>query len=496
MVSRASGLQRAGGILLHPTSLPGSPWIGDLGDAAMHWIEWMETTGCSLWQILPLVPTGFANSPYDGLSAFAGNPMLISLERIADPGIEISTPSAPQRAEKVDFNQVERVKLQSIKRAAEALLTSIDADFKRDYAQFCEQNRSWLDDFALFMVIRNGRQGAAWTTWEKPLKRRDPDALRTFGTQNSRPIEREKVMQFLFFRQWQAVRSTANARGITIIGDLPIFVSHDSADVWAHPELFKLDHDGSPIVVAGVPPDYFSPTGQRWGNPQYRWSIMRERGFEWWVERVRSTLSLVDYIRLDHFRGFVQSWEIPGKAETAERGEWVTVPGKELFQTLKEELGELPFIAEDLGMITPDVHQLRDELGLPGMKVLQFGLEGGEGHEFLPDKYKVHCVAYTGTHDNDTAKNWYLTSSTETKVFTQQTLPGAGPIAWRMIEAIWASKAAWVIAPLQDFLDLGSEGRMNLPGTLADNWTWRAPADSLTTELSKRIKTLNERYNR
>lgn len=496
MVKHRSGLLRAGGILLHPTSLPGSPWIGDLGQAAHRWIEWLASTGCHLWQILPLVPTGFANSPYDGLSAFAGNPMLISVEKLADLGIEIQSTPAPHQTGNVDFNRVQHEKFKKLEHAAQAFLQAPESDFKRDYAQFCMEKRSWLDDFALFMVLRRQRQGAAWTTWEPALKHRDPEALAAFTARNANLIELQKVRQFFFFRQWREVRGAANKRGITIIGDLPIFVSYDSADVWAHPELFKLHRDGSPIVVAGVPPDYFSPTGQRWGNPQYRWSRMQERGFGWWVERVRSTLSLVDYLRLDHFRGFVQSWEIPAEDQTAERGEWVPVPGKELFETLNQELGELPFIAEDLGMITPDVYALRDGLGLPGMKVLQFGLEGGEGHTFLPENYEQHCVAYTGTHDNDTAQSWYRNSSSKTKVFADHRLPGSGSIAWRMLEAIWASEAAWVIAPFQDFLELGGEARMNLPGTLANNWVWRAPPDSLTDELATRIKTLNERHNR
>ncbi|MFP3852840.1 MAG: 4-alpha-glucanotransferase [Anaerolineales bacterium] len=490
-------MTRAGGILLHPTSLPGTPLIGTLGPPARRWLEWLDASGCRLWQILPLVPVGSGNSPYDGFSAFAGNTLLISLELLVAQGLlkETDLPASDPTA--ADYELASTAKAPLLTRAAGNFLARGDQEQRRAYENFCRRAQFWLDDFALYMTLHRIYKGASWTQWPEPLKWRDAETLKDFRQTHHREIEIEKVLQFFFFDQWREIKMHAAERGIGIIGDMPIFVSHSSADVWAWPQGYKLRADGEPKVVAGVPPDYFSATGQRWGNPVYHWLTHADNWFEWWVERVRWSLQLVDYLRLDHFRGFVQAWEIPAEAATAQGGRWVTGPGFEIFQALEDSLGELPLIAEDLGVITEDVIELREELRLPGMKVLQFGLESGPDHEFLPHKYPKDCVAYTGTHDNNTSRGWYESQPSSVKRFVKDYLPSNGPIAWRMIEAIWASEAKWAIAPLQDFLDLGTKARMNIPGTSQGNWQWRASERHLNDELALKVSsTLNRPHHR
>jgi 4-alpha-glucanotransferase len=492
--------RRAGGILLHPTSLPGPYGIGDLGPSAHAWVDWLSRAGCSLWQILPLGPTGYADSPYQSFGAFAGNHLLISPQVLLEQGLLSAqiledAPSFPN--DRVDFGAVISWK--------EKLLEQVSATFEHrakpelldEYQTYCEDQKAWLDDYAIFMALKHEHGGRSWTDWPVALRDREAGALKGAHTTQAQRIHDQKVRQFLFAAQWSNLREAANKRSITIIGDIPIFLAHDSADVWAHPDYFFLNEKGQPEVVAGVPPDYFSNTGQRWGNPLYNWARIAQDGFTWWIRRFEQILNHVDVVRLDHFRGFEAYWEIPGTEETAVNGRWVPGPRHALLDRLKEALGELPIIAEDLGVITEEVVALRLDYGLPGMKVMQFGFEGGPDDDFLPHRYEEGCVAYSGTHDNDTIMGWYQAASAEVQDFCRRYLSSNGEhIAWDMIEALWASVAAWTIVPLQDPLELGSEARMNFPSRTHGNWNWRVIQNQLTRELSEWLLSLNQRYGR
>ncbi len=493
--------ERASGILLHPTSLPGRYGIGDIGPEAMRWVDFLAEAGCKIWQILPLGPTGYGDSPYQCFSAFAGNPYLISPDQLLEEGLlsPADLGELPQfPADRVDFGAVIPWKLRLLDRAYSRFI-ELDqtSEMRRDYAQFRAEQASWLDDFAHFMALKEYYGGRPWSQWEPELRDRQPQAMQRSRQELSEGISRQAFRQFLFFRQWDRLRRHAREKGVLIIGDIPIFVAHDSADVWAHPELFYLDEKGQPKFVAGVPPDYFSPTGQLWGNPLYRWKAHKEQGYRWWLERFRAVLSTVDIVRLDHFRGFAGYWKVPGKAKTAEKGRWVPGPGKHFLKALQQELGELPIIAEDLGVITPDVVELRDSFNLPGMKILQFAFAGGPSDPFLPHNYPRHCVVYTGTHDNDTVRGWYERVPEEEKSFYRRYLSRDGSdVSWDLIRAVWASVAVYAIAPLQDFLSLGNEARMNYPGRPSGNWSWRMPAGCLTPELQGRIHEINYLYSR
>jgi 4-alpha-glucanotransferase len=487
--------RRASGILLHPTSLPG-PGIGDLGAAAHAWVDWLADAGQTFWQVLPLVPVGEGGSPYDGLSAMAGSPLLVSPERLVKDGLlgRADLEQDDEAAEdRVDFPSVMRWKDRLLRRAYGAFRAGWGAeDARTRLAEFREREAGWLPDFALWMAIRESEGGDGWTEWPQGLRDRDPDALARARGELRDEVERHEFVQWLFERQWRAVRAHAASRGVRVIGDVPIFVSHDSADVWAHRGLFELDGEGCPTVVSGVPPDYFSRTGQRWGNPLYRWGQMEREGYRWWVERFRRTLSLVDVARIDHFRGFESYWEIPAGEETAMNGEWRPGPGKRLFRVLERELGPIPAIAEDLGLITPQVEQLRDELGLPGMRVLQFAF-GGEEEESPhdPANHPENSVAYTGTHDNDTAAGWAASAGERERAGLERALGrGEGGVHWRMIEATFRSRAAVAIVPFQDVLGLGSDARMNTPGSARGNWAWRAAPGAATPELAARLLAL------
>jgi 4-alpha-glucanotransferase len=491
---------RFGGLLLHPTSLPGEDGIGDLGPAARRWIEWLAGAGCTLWQILPLGPTGFGDSPYQSFSAFAGNPLLISLPALADQGLltpeeVLARPSfSPER---VAFGQVFAHKERLLSLAAERFAAGEPRDWRPAYDAFCQENAYWLDDFALFMALKRQHRGAPWTEWPEPLAAREPRALTAAAADLAPEVDAQRFCQFVFFRQWTAVREAARAAGVTIIGDMPIYVAHDSADVWARHELFDLEPDGRPRVVAGVPPDFFSATGQLWGNPLYRWDGLRESGYAWWVERFRQALEMVDLVRLDHFRGFEAYWEVPAEAPTAEPGRWVPGPGADFLRSLRTALGRLPIIAEDLGVITPEVVALRDDFELPGMKVLQFAFSGDPLDEYLPHNFPARCVVYTGTHDNDTSRGWYEQAPEAERGFVRRYLASdGGDIAWDLIRAAWSSVAERAIAPLQDALGLGSEARMNTPGRPEGNWTWRVREAQLTPELAERLAELNFLYGR
>ncbi len=503
---------RASGILLHPTSLPGRFGIGDLGRGAYDFVEFLAATGQHLWQLLPLGPTGYGDSPYQGLSAFAGNRLLISLEQLVDDGYltVADLEDAPQfPADRVDYSGVIAYKNHSLRLAFRRFQSDASQAVRQEYQRFCSEQRHWLDDYALFKSLKDLHGGKAWTDWEPDLVARRPEALEHWRLKLAKEIEAHKFFQFLFFRQWNALRLHCRDLGIRIIGDVPIFVAHDSADVWSHPELFHLDERGYPTRVAGVPPDYFSATGQLWGNPLYRWEVLADSGYAWWIERLRAALRFVDIIRLDHFRGFEAYWEVPAGESTAIHGRWVKGPGAHFFEVVQRELGPLPIIAEDLGVITPGVLQLRDRFGFPGMKVLQFAFaDDPSARAFRPHNYPRNCVVYTGTHDNDTTVGWFrridgsdtTQSPEEARRERQVALKYLGTdgseIHWDFIRLAFSSVANTAIVPLQDVLGLGSEARMNLPGRPEGNWQWRFTSEMLTPAVRQRLAEMAEVYER
>jgi len=503
-------LSRSSGILLHPTSLPGRFGIGDLGDSAYRFIDFLAASGQTLWQILPLGPTGYGDSPYQCFSAFAGNPLLISPQRLVDEGFLSKgdmkrVPRFP--AERVDYGRVMEFKYSLLEKAFRNFNQTTDTGLRADFLAFEQGAGEWLDSYALFRALKDEHEGRAWNTWGSELVRREPHALASARERLREKVEAQKFHQYLFFKQWQALKRYCTERRVKIIGDIPIFVAYDSADVWTHPELFKLDDEGNPLVVAGVPPDYFSATGQLWGNPIYDWERMGATGYRWWIDRLRSTLEQVDMVRVDHFRGFAAAWEVPSGDRTAERGRWVEVPGRELFTTLKSELGELPIIAEDLGVITPDVEALRDDFGFPGMRILQFAFRSDSNSD-LPHNYISNTVVYTGTHDNDTSVGWFNSQAgsgstrdaaqiERERSYCLEYLNSDGKeIQWDFIRAAFASVADIAMVPLQDVLGLDSSARMNLPASTEGNWTWRYKADAITSEMSNRLKKLIRLYVR
>jgi len=488
--------ERASGVLLHLTSLPGRYGIGDLGPSAHHFIDWLADSGCKLWQVLPLGPTGYGNSPYQNFSAFAGNPYLISPDFLLDEDLLLpddleNLPNFP--TEKVDFSRVIPWKLNLLERAF-LRFQSAPKPALREYNRFCAANASWLSDYALYMALKEAYGGGSWASWPDPLRRRDKTALMETNDRHIEAVERFSFYQFIFFRQLAALREHAHQRGIKIVGDLPIFVAYDSADVWTRPEMFKLDKNDKPLAVAGVPPDYYSPTGQLWGNPLYRWDTIKEAGYDWWIARIRALLAMVDIVRLDHFRGFAGYWEIPANSSTAEHGSWQPGPGDDFFKVVESTLGALPSFAEDLGEITPDVVALRDQFDFPGIKVLQFAFSGPD-NAYLPHNFPSNCVVYTGTHDNDTALGWYKAAPKQMRDFALRYLSTNGKaFHWDLVHAAWSSSANTAIAPMQDLLGLGTEARMNYPGTLGGNWIWRMEKKALTDELGDKLVEMNYLY--
>ncbi|MBV9959524.1 MAG: 4-alpha-glucanotransferase [Acidobacteria bacterium] len=500
-------LPRASGVLLHPVSLPGEFGIGELGDEATEFIEFLAASGQHLWQVLPLGPTGYGESPYQGLSSFAGNTLLISPRRLVSMGLLSDADLAAHEtfpAERVAYESVKKFKATLLHKAYENFARTGDAQLLMSFQEFCGRAALWLEDYALYRALKNAHGEQSWYDWEPELALREPQALERARAELREEINAQKFYQYLFFRQWHAVRALCRERGIKIIGDLPIFVAHDSADVWANPQLFKLDEARRPVVVAGVPPDYFSRTGQLWGNPIYDWERLRAEGFRWWIERIRAMFELYDIVRLDHFRGFAAAWEVPSGAPTAEHGQWVHAPGRELFNALRQALGELPLIAEDLGVITPDVEALRDDFGFQGMRILQFAFGSDTQNPHLPHRYVNNAVVYTGTHDNDTTRAWFKELTKNKEDYAQRTrdyclryLGTKGrEIHWDMIRAALSSVADTAITPLQDILGLGAEARMNLPSTKGDNWNWRFREGLLTAQLSERLRELTETYGR
>lgn len=501
--------RRSGGILLHPTSLPGPYGIGDLGPQAYRFIDWLADAGCRLWQVLPLGPTGYGDSPYQCFSAFAGNPYLISPDVLLQDGLLNEADLTEARAAfstnpdtDVDYSLVIPHKLSLLGRAFRTYQDSDPIGLREEFEEFRNRNAAWLNDYAFFMALKEENGGGSWINWPEPLRKRDEAALAAARLTLAPSILRFAFYQFLFFRQWRGLQAYAHHKDLTIIGDIPIFVAEDSSDVWAHPELFHLDEERRSTVVAGVPPDYFSPTGQLWGNPLYKWVEHKQTQYDWWLKRFQAILKTVDIVRLDHFRGFAGYWEIPAGNPTAEFGRWVQGPGADLFEVIRQSLNgssesaDLPIIAEDLGFITEDVIQLREQFHLPGMRILQFGFSGPD-NPFLPHMYVNECVAYTGTHDNDTARGWFVSAPKAESRFALRYLhTTTRTFTWDMLRAIWSSVAVFAIAPLQDLLDLGTDARMNYPSRLGGNWKWRVKESDMNVSLAKKLRELNDLYLR
>ncbi|HMN77465.1 MAG TPA: 4-alpha-glucanotransferase [Burkholderiaceae bacterium] len=491
---------RAAGILLHPTCLPGARGAGDFGAAAYRFVDWLASAGQSRWQVLPLGPTGLGNSPYMSPSAFAGNLLLIDLEELAQRGWLDAGELQPDPAfdaQRVDFERVIPWRTSRLVRAARRFAADAKGADRDTFDAFCRRHAAWLDDYALFMAIADSRPGCSWCDWSADLARRDAAALREARAELAGRIAFHAFCQWRFFEQWQRLKAYANDRGIRIVGDLPIFVAHQSAEVWARPDLFEVDERGEPSVVAGVPPDYFSATGQRWGNPLYRWAAHAAEGYAWWIARIRHAFELADIVRIDHFRGFAQYWEIAATEPTAVNGRWRPGPGAALFDAIAQALGPLPIIAEDLGLITPDVVALRKRFGLPGMLVLQFAFDGTSDNPYLPHNHRADAVVYTGTHDNDTTAGWWQQAAAGSRAQACAYLDTDGAqMPWTLIRAALASVAATAIVPLQDVLGLGAEARMNLPGQPDGNWTWRCEEAQLKAGQAKQLAELVRLYGR
>jgi len=498
-LNRKVAFSRASGVLLHPTSLPGRHGIGDFGPSAFRFVDWLLESGQSLWQVCPLGPTGYGDSPYQCLSAFAGNPLMISLDQLVADGLLLSGELAPaeQTDGPVDYGAVIAHHTPLLERAWQRLLGLTDVRATR-FARFVRNAAGWLEDYALFAALKEEAGGAPWYEWESDLRGRDPGTLARARTRLADRMQFHRFVQFTFFDQWAGLRAYARRNGVSIIGDMPIFVAHDSAECWARPELFQFDDDLWPTAVAGVPPDYFSDTGQLWGNPLYRWESHRTEGFRWWIELFRTRFTLFDALRVDHFRGFEAYWRVPWGSRTAENGEWVPAPGKELFDRVFEELGPVPIIAEDLGVITPAVVELMDHCGFPGMKILQFAFDSGDTNEYLPHTFDSHSVVYTGTHDNDTVHGWYAGASPGDREHARAYLNSSGEeIHWDFIRTALASVSRLAVVPMQDVLGLGTDARMNVPGTTGGNWRWRITGDQLAdTATVRRLRSLTELYGR
>jgi 4-alpha-glucanotransferase len=505
---------RSSGILLHPTSLPGPYGIGDLGGEAYRFADFLQAAGMKIWQVLPLNPTGYGDSPYQSFSAFAGNPLLLSLDELAKQGLlgeEDLQRASSNEVGDIDFGAVIPRKFCALRKAAASFYESSGSS-NLQFQEFENTNSTWLDDYALFMAAKDAHDLIIWTKWDADLAARKPEALNQWRKRLASEIAAYKFWQFEFFRQWHSLKSYCNQRGIRIMGDIPIYVAHDSADVWARPDLFWLDDRGHPLKVAGVPPDYFTATGQLWGNPIYRWDLMQQNEFRWWIERFRAALTMFDLVRVDHFRGFEAYWEIPGGEITAIRGKWVKGPGAALFESVSKALGELPIVAENLGVITPAVEAIRHQFGFPGMAIMQFAFSiDPMAPTFRPHNYERQLVAYTGGHDNDTMFGWWrsgVADSTRTQEEVEREHNDAATyfgvsideldrnVNWIYIRAVMMSVADTVLFPMQDVVGAGGEARMNLPGSLGRNWKWRMAADALRPQYSDRLAQFAKLYDR
>lgn len=497
--------ERESGILMHPTSLPSKYGIGELGSETYSFIDFLVRSKQKLWQILPLGPVGYGESPYQCFSAFAGNTILISIEKLIEQKLLFPEDIAALVSfdtRLIEFGRVKAFKFDLYRKAFERFKAVGD---KAGFDRFLKQNNFWLEEFSFFMALKDHFGGIAWNLWEKEIAFREPKAMEYYRNKLAREIEYQRFLQYIFFSQWLEIKAYANKNGVKIIGDLPLFISYDSSDAWSQRSIFELDAEGNPAKVAGVPPDYFSETGQFWGNPHYKWDEMEKDGFKWWKDRLDLLLKVVDIIRIDHFRGFESYWEIPGEEKTAQNGCWVKAPGKKLFQALRAYKGNMPIIAEDLGFITKEVEELKNEFEFPGMKILQFTFGRGSEERFLPHNYEENAVVYTGTHDNDTTVGWYL----KTKETDQEAIDklkrylnvseeiGEKAMCWILIEKALSSRANTAIIPLQDILCLGSDARMNIPNTIGGkNWAWRLDKRLLTTGVEERLARLAVLYNR
>jgi 4-alpha-glucanotransferase len=502
--------QRASGILLHPTCLPSPFGIGDLGQSAYEFIDFLDRSGQTLWQILPLGPTGYEHSPYImNFSTFAGNPLLISLDQLAEQGLlnaDELTPLPPSEdvtPNRVNFDRVIPHKTEFLQRAYHRFRESLSGNPNPEFESFCQETSAWLEDYALFMALLEAYDGLPWNKWDARVARREPEAMKAKSEELADRILYHKFLQFKFFEQWRNLRRYANDKGISIIGDISIYVCHNSSDVWAQPNIFQLNPETlESAYIAGVPPDYFSETGQLWGNPVYDWDELKRTGFSWWIERFKATLAYADLVRIDHFRGFEAYWRVPAGEETAMNGEWIKGPDREFFEAIRQGLGSLPVLAEDLGIITPEVEALRDSFEFPGMKILQFAFADTPKNPYLPHNFVQNCLVYTGTHDNDTTVGWWQQAGEPEKQHVTQYLGYSHPdevkeIHWEFIGLALKSVANQAIIPLQDLLGLDNKGRMNDPSINAGNWRWRyESSDQLTSEISDRLRHLTKLYNR
>ena len=494
--------ERSSGILFHPTSLPGKYGIGTLGKEAYAFIDFLKKSRQKLWQIFPLGPTGYGDSPYQSFSSFAGNPYLIDFDLLIEAHLlseeDLRDVFFGDNEEYIDYGAIYNQKYPLLRRAYENFKSSDNHEMRENLEHFKRENASWLNDYSLYISLKNHFNGLPWNEWAHDIKNREHGAMEHYRNELADDIEYHNFIQFLFFKQWGDVKRYANENGIKIIGDIPIFVAADSSDAWANPEIFLFDEERKPVKVAGVPPDYFSATGQLWGNPLYNWQKLKETNYSWWVERVRANLSTCDIIRIDHFRGFEAYWAVPYGDDTAINGQWEPGPGIDLFNAIKSQLGELPIIAEDLGLMTQGVIDLREATGFPGMKILGFAFDSGEENDYLPHTYTKNCVVYTGTHDNDTLIGWFQKAKEEDRQFARDYLNSRSDdkIHWDAIRGAWSSVANMAISPVQDFLGLGSEARINTPGIAAGNWQWRLKHGVLTDELADRIAKLTKVYSR
>ena len=494
--------ERSSGILFHPTSLPGKYGIGTLGKEAYAFIDFLKKSRQKLWQIFPLGPTGYGDSPYQSFSSFAGNPYLIDFDLLIEAHLlseeDLRDIFFGDNEEYIDYGAIYNQKYPLLRKAYENFKSSDNHEMRENLEHFKRENASWLNDYSLYISLKNHFNGLPWNEWAHDIKNREHGAMEHYKNELADDIEYHNFIQFLFFKQWGDVKRYANENGIKIIGDIPIFVAADSSDAWANPEIFLFDEERKPVKVAGVPPDYFSATGQLWGNPLYNWQKLKETNYSWWVERVRANLSTCDIIRIDHFRGFEAYWAVPYGDDTAINGQWEPGPGIDLFNAIKSQLGELPIIAEDLGLMTQGVIDLREATGFPGMKILGFAFDSGEENDYLPHTYTKNCVVYTGTHDNDTLIGWFQKAKEEDRQFARDYLNSRSDdeIHWDAIRGAWSSVASMAISPVQDFLGLGSEARINTPGVASGNWQWRLKQGVLNNELAERIAKLTKIYSR
>lgn len=492
--------ERGSGILLHPTSLPGKYGIGTLGKEAVEFIDFLSRSKQRFWQILPLGPTGYADSPYQCFSSFAGNPLLINLDLLVQDKFLKSSDLLPMQSfddGPIDYGKLILLKYPLLKKAAVNFSSFEPDEAKQPYRDFVERNKVWLEDYSLFMALKSHFGQKPWYQWEKPVKERNAKELEKYRESLQDEIQFHHFIQYLFFSQWCRIKEYANRQNIKVIGDIPLYVAMDSADAWTHPELFEFDKERNPIAVGGVPPDYFSETGQLWGNPLFKWDVHKKSGYSWWINRIKGNLVLYDLIRIDHFRGFAAYWSVPYGEKTAINGKWISGPGKDLFKSIYAALGDIPVIAEDLGVITEDVEELRDSFNLPGMKILQFAFDSSEENDYLPHNFPKNCVVYTGTHDNDTVAGWFEKAKPEDREYVLSYLHSNGQnVCGDFIRLAFASVAFTAIIPMQDLLGLGPEARMNLPGTTLNNWMWRMLPSQLSEELAGSLASLTKLYGR